>query len=151
MFWYPIIQYGWKYIFLYVTLKENICKYLPKIHVRLIQNHPIPGIKGDVGNHWEGLFMHTMGNLWIEVGCIKLFFRSFSQPLFMPINVLKQVKAKKIQKIRWCRQFSFWDFKIWHFSHFLLILECKEHNFLIFLFLYMLKYVLKMSLGCCWH
>ena len=30
----------------------------------------------------------------------------------------KKENIKKYEKFRWCTQFSLWDFKIWHFSHF---------------------------------
>ena len=66
----------------------------------------------------------------IEVGCQDFFSSSCSQPIFLCLLWYRQQQ----KKIRWYTQFSFWDFKIWHFSYFFIILECKEHIFLMFLF-----------------
>ena len=91
----------------------------------------------------------------VEVGCMELFFQfvlatTFFDAFYDTGNSKKRI-IKKYEKFRWCTQFSFGDFKIRHFSQIVIILVCKEHKFLIFLSQYMLKYVLNMSLDCCWH
>ena len=91
----------------------------------------------------------------LEVGCMELFFQfvlatTFFDAFYDTGNSKKRI-IKKYEKFRWCTQFSFGDFKIRHFSQIVIILVCKEHKFLIFLSQYMLKYVLNMSLDCCWH
>ena len=116
-------------------------------------------IKSQAKIHEERYILTTWGRIIITRSISRgrlygTFFsvraRTFFDAFYDTGNSKKRI-IKKYEKFRWCTQFSFGDFKIRHFSQIVIILVCKAHKFLIFLSQYMLKYVLNMSLDCCWH